>query len=263
MAGVRHNDNGGRRDHVRAIHSRNRRQEFLILEPEAVDRHDALRHSLRRRVHSPAPAGKQGSNPAPFAVRQGAGAQDEGPSCARASPFSSFLPSAIRSISFGRVIPRRARSPARSRRRCILVSSRCATRCRWILLSRFPAPPIGEELDRDIRRIVAIWRERARDTVVPDHSCSAHSPMPTRCTRRSRRASAPMAWSLRPSAMTALLQLMPGQSLPCRRWRSGRRRPNRRSRRGWAPEPQLRTACSARRRSDQEWPREPAPDPRQ
>ena len=71
----------------------------------------------------------------------------------------------------------------------------------------------------------------ARDTVVPDHSCSAHSPMPTRCTRRSRRACAPMAWSLRPSAMTALLQLMPGQSLPCRRWRSGRR-PNRRSRRG-------------------------------
>jgi glutathione S-transferase len=31
------------------------------------------------------------------------------------------------------------------------------------LLSRFPAPPIGEELDRDIRRIVAIWRDtRAR-----------------------------------------------------------------------------------------------------
>jgi glutathione S-transferase len=31
------------------------------------------------------------------------------------------------------------------------------------LLARFPIPPIGEELDRDIRRIVAIWREmRAR-----------------------------------------------------------------------------------------------------
>jgi glutathione S-transferase len=31
------------------------------------------------------------------------------------------------------------------------------------LLSRLPTPPIGEELERDIRRIVAIWREtRAR-----------------------------------------------------------------------------------------------------
>ncbi len=27
------------------------------------------------------------------------------------------------------------------------------------LLSRLPTPPIGEELDRDIRRIVAIWRD--------------------------------------------------------------------------------------------------------
>jgi glutathione S-transferase len=31
------------------------------------------------------------------------------------------------------------------------------------LLSRLPAPPIGDELERDIRRVVAIWREaRAR-----------------------------------------------------------------------------------------------------
>src|SRR6476620_8440908 len=52
MAGVRHNDNGARRDHVeRRLHSLHWRQEPLLLEPQAVDRHEALRHPLRRGAH--------------------------------------------------------------------------------------------------------------------------------------------------------------------------------------------------------------------
>src|SRR5215510_12982129 len=62
MAGVHHNDNGARRDHVeRRQHSLHRRQEPLHLEPQAVDRHEALRHPLRRGAHSLAPAREQGS----------------------------------------------------------------------------------------------------------------------------------------------------------------------------------------------------------
>ena len=80
-----------------------------------------------------------------------------------ASPFSNFSPSATLNFSSGRGTLQQGRSPARSRPRCILASSRSATTCPWISLARLPTRPIGEELARDIRRIVAIGRETRRD----------------------------------------------------------------------------------------------------
>jgi hypothetical protein len=49
-----------------------------------------------------------------------------------ASSFSNFSPSATLNFSSGRGTLRRGRSPARSRPRCILASSRSATTCPWI-----------------------------------------------------------------------------------------------------------------------------------
>jgi glutathione S-transferase len=99
------------------------------------------------------------------------------------------------------------------------------------LLASFPTPQLNEELDRDIRRIVAIWREaRARYGAAGPFLFGAFSSrMRMPCMHRWPPASALMALSFPPLATTARLQPMPRRSLPCRRWQSGRRERKRKS----------------------------------
>ena len=52
------------------------------------------------------------------------------------------------------------------------------------LLAHFPTPPIGDELARDIRRIVAIWRATRERYGAGGPSCSAPFRTPMPCTRR-------------------------------------------------------------------------------
>jgi glutathione S-transferase len=77
------------------------------------------------------------------------------------------------------------------------------------LLATLPCPPISDALEADIGRIVAIWQDARSRFGKNGRFCSAPSPMPTRCLRRSPPASAPILSTFRISVTTARLQPMP------------------------------------------------------
>src|SRR3990170_7901612 len=69
---------GGRLGHDdEPLHAGDRRQEPLVLELAALAGLETLRHPLRRGARQAQAARLEGRNPAPFAVRKGARAQDE------------------------------------------------------------------------------------------------------------------------------------------------------------------------------------------
>src|SRR5262245_14523241 len=81
---------------------------------------------------------------------------------------------------------------------------------------------------------------RARVSAKAARSCSALSPMPTRCSCRWRRVSAPMASIFPDSVMTAELRPMPRRCLRSQRWPNGPKAPRRKSGLGLQAQPRPR-----------------------
>src|SRR5262249_40199506 len=87
------------------------------------------------------------------------------------------------------------------------------------------------------------WRSgmmRARVSAKAARSCSALSPMPTRCSCRWRRVSAPMASIFPDSVMTAEFRPMPRRCLRFQRWPNGPKAPRRKSGLGLQAQPRPR-----------------------
>ena len=129
-----------------------------------------------------------------------------------------YLAENSRMRSCGRQIPLRARTPARSRRRCTRASSRCGG--------------VPDELSgthrRRIRRRMTCWRMSAGSTRCgptaasgsgrAGRSCAGHSVRRTRCTRRWCRAFTPTASRSAPPARAYMDAMM---ALPAwKEWRA-------------------------------------------
>ncbi len=71
------------------------------------------------------------------------------------------------------------------------------------LLSTLPSPPMSDALEADIGRIATIWKDTRARFGQGGRSCSVRSRLPTPCTRRWRRGSAPTASTSPASATTA------------------------------------------------------------
>ena len=211
MAGERRHDNGGRRgmaadDYTLVIGDKN--ISSWSLRPWLALKQCGIPFA-EERVRLTA-ARLQGRDPAPFAVRQGAGAEDRAPAWSgTASPSSNISPSATPSISLW---PEDAEARAAARSISAEMHSGFATLRNDMSMDLLEhgcrSPPIergarsGHQADRrDLEGHARALRPRRSVPVRRLHQCRCH------VSRRWRRASAPMASILPASATTARRRL--------------------------------------------------------